>query len=1514
MGKSSTGKALFSIAGFFLGAGEWNPFGIAGGVGGIQGGLMGMSLGSNIWSATHKSTATSYSRFDQLTNTISSESMINLIYGTRKYSGNQLWHKTNKTGKKITKDILVGEGTVSGVYGVLANDLMVTKGAVMKIKNIDYPDATIRLTDGNLRLYANGVATNIKLHKTQDDITYFDYNVDVGKLIAYIGRLGNGWVVVDPVGCANLTTELISIGDDWTVVESSDGDPETGEPAIAYSATVPCYNSLKSIGVKGLTDCSYTFHNGSPTQEPPSNYTTVGGYKNMSYLRVILAQSDRLSGGNPTITYICQGKIIEDTRTNTYAVSSNPAMITRDLLLSKRYGVAKFVPGIAEMLDEESFKEAADYCDELVSYKDSDGFTHQEPRYSLNIILDQKQSISEMLDDIFANFGGFLVFANGQISLRIEKSETSSYTFTNDSIIENSVSFKQLSIDETPNQYSIGYFDPSQNWTQVRCLVEDTIDQQPSPIGRGKVIQKELTLSGCTSQSQAIRLGRLYKLKNKLCSLTINFKTTFFAMHLQPGDVINLTYDKVVDGVNTHLIEDMPWRILEIQQQNGTWSIKAQQYNSSIYGDITDEVQIKTYTPIESAITEDVSDVTNLDIIESWRDLGSGVIANDVEVTWDNIDTFYREAEVYMLSSDTTWKLMGKAYEKLLISNMTKDTTATFKVVAVNSLGRKATFDTAPTVSVVVQGKTTAPSTPTGLTVDITNTCEWNWDALDKDCDYAELRLDQNPGSTTGLLVKTSSTQAFMVPPTRHSTVYLYAHNTAGYYSLPCVFEYNKVPPSAPTNVLVTDAASELTVSCSALPTYCTGIDVYINNQAYFSPNNMYTMKVAAGIYEVKLCYLDIFGEGTMSTTYQKVVKSTIDPELLVLENLSLTMMDTEIQEAVAKAQVAIDATDLSEGLSSITSVLAGEPDAAGQYHAITKALQTAKGFTTTSLENYDISNGIYVKGTGLNRDANRLLKINGTTMYDTSGRGLRLTVVYKDTLVVHYDTTFDTYGDNNAREALATALNAATNDDIVILSSYDAVGWSENLINALIRCGSSGVGFDVYGRLPYALIGTPGLGKGTALERFTTQDATAPYAEIYTKVINGIPQGYMSTGIQSQITQTSTGLNSVITELGKPLAECTYTAISQTLDNLQFRASDGTVKSLLNIEPSGITIDSKYVHITGQSVFDSDCTIKGTLNAECFIGADATFSGTMNFPSNTNASTIYNGLNLTDDGVTYKRTMQNSTDWTSTTSLGYNGLYISDYDTSGATWWNTKSAQTHHGRHYTGTLGQSAMLIPSSHIPGHMPLNGIFVPRSMPLKDPLINKHAYVSYRVRSKTGLSNDGNENLGDNNMAVVGEIYVPAVATGTALQSSTADITGNITAVGTSYAKTFYGVIDGGNASVSVDYVTSGTGSAVVTEIQWKDADDTDSTWETGYTSSAQALGRHTATFAIPSTISGHNYAFRIYMVSKTGTVTMFFDGTTKYYSSTDRVLRNNITLDYHVWEDGYQECGGKSWAF
>lgn len=166
-----------------------------------------------------------------------------------------------------------------------------------------------------------------------------------------------------------------------------------------------------------------------------------------------------------------------------------------------------------------------------------------------------------------------------------------------------------------------------------------------------------------------------------------------------------------------------------------------------------------------------------------------------------------------------------------------------------------------------------------------------------------------------------------------------------------------------------------------------------------------------------------------------------------------------------------------------------------------------------TNAANTAANNGkLYVRGTGYNRIASRYISLNGTKVHESSSRGLVLSVINRNDLKAVSHTHYDVYASDANCNSLATAMNALDSTKIVILTSFDAIRINTTLSAAIQRCGGSDY-MVTDARVPYALIGIPGIGRNMGLTSVYGLEATAPFAEISTVIVNGIPQGVNADG-----------------------------------------------------------------------------------------------------------------------------------------------------------------------------------------------------------------------------------------------------------------------------------------------------------------------------------------------------------------------------------------------------------------
>ena len=556
-GGKSTGKMLFTVAGFFLGGGFWTALGASSWLGGA---VLGACLFSTIWSATHRPDAPdqgslSIQRFDTTQETMSNTASIPVVYGRRLLSGNQTYHKTNADATTLHKHVVLCEGGIKGISALTANDLLIptngqTNNAVFTIQNLKYGDAYVWFRDRKIGFSWNGQHKEVRVYSKDElqsdaDIVAWEYQVSINSLVSYINRIGDGWECF-PTASTN----------------SYPGDLRIQSPNDQYRCYMNPVN-FEADTVTGGTE--YTFHD----CEPPSNYDEVGGYPNMAWLDMTFYASSELNG-NPSVACVVEGKKVLDTRTGLVEYTTNPAMCVRDFLVSKRYGLGRWVT--EDDLDEDSFKIAANYCDEIINFHNSDNVMVKAKRYELNIVIDQRQDALTWLQDILGNFSAFLVYSQGKLKLMVESPTPVRYAFDDSNMSDLKVA--PLKLSETPNRYAISIIDPLNNWKVIKCIVEDHADQKM----RGRIIEKEVELSGVTSQSQGLRLARFYRDYNLSCPLQVTFTAGIEAMHLEPGDVVTLKYREVFDG--------MPIRIAEIKEtEKNTFEISGRQYNESLYSD-----------------------------------------------------------------------------------------------------------------------------------------------------------------------------------------------------------------------------------------------------------------------------------------------------------------------------------------------------------------------------------------------------------------------------------------------------------------------------------------------------------------------------------------------------------------------------------------------------------------------------------------------------------------------------------------------------------------------------------------------------------------------------------------------------------------------------------------------------------------------------------------------------------------------------------------------------------------
>lgn len=140
----------------------------------------------------------------------------------------------------------------------------------------------------------------------------------------------------------------------------------------------------------------------------------------------------------------------------------------------------------------------------------------------------------------------------------------------------------------------------------------------------------------------------------------------------------------------------------------------------------------------------------------------------------------------------------------------------------------------------------------------------------------------------------------------------------------------------------------------------------------------------------------------------------------------------------------------------------------------------------------------IYVKGTCHNGSSAPYGKVSvcrsgDMKEYTIKSRGLSLVLIDRSSLVVSTIETYDVYGTKGQPDNLASRLKSISADYFIILVSYDAIGWSDNLVTALKACGGNTPTSTATSRIPFAFIGYRGLAQGCGQQLMGTVQSTTP-------------------------------------------------------------------------------------------------------------------------------------------------------------------------------------------------------------------------------------------------------------------------------------------------------------------------------------------------------------------------------------------------------------------------------------
>lgn len=396
-----------------------------------------------------------------------------------------------------------------------------------------------------------------------------------------------------------------------------------------------------------------------------------------------------------------------------------------------------------------------------------------------------------------------------------------------------------------------------------------------------------------------------------------------------------------------------------------------------------DEVREYQYKIVPYYIPE----VNNLTLFTKYYKIGNGVLSFDVVAQFDTpqINSF-DTVELWYREGNAAWKYGGNGNGQISISGCELGHTYEVKAIVKDVHGNTSQ---GVTKSITVAMKTEVPNAPQGFSITFSDKANFNWlEVRNADVDFYELRLDTRTGQTDGLIGKSNNTTYSGMLRERTGKVYLYAHNPSKGYGAPAELTYNVPAPPKPTNVNVSGNLNGVGIIFQSIPAGCKGANVYVDNTVYFTSTNVMNIPLDAGIYSVKVAYVDIFGEGPRTDAISATVKAKIDSKLLDMEELGISDMDKAVK--ALKSEVGTVKTDVNGFNSKLVdqakafqrTVADLNTNTATQITQISKGLELKVTQAINSLDGREIVSRINLTPAGTKIDG-KLLHVTGQTVFD---------------------------------------------------------------------------------------------------------------------------------------------------------------------------------------------------------------------------------------------------------------------------------------------------------------------------------------------------------------------------------------------------------------------------------------------------------------------------------------------------------------------------------------------------
>jgi predicted phage tail protein len=243
--------------------------------------------------------------------------------------------------------------------------------------------------------------------------------------------------------------------------------------------------------------------------------------------------------------------------TFTEAWTDNPAWIFYDLLTNKRYGLGDNID--ESQIDKYGLYVIAQYCDELVDAPDG----NQEPRYTINTVINSQQEAYNLLASIASAFRGMIYWSGGSIHAVADMPTDPTVFIGPANVIDGVFTYQGASMKARHTVARVSWNNPDDGY-KLNVEVYEDVDA----IRRYGYRVIDVNAIGCTSRGLARRWGKWIVSSDLDNADTVTYKASFDHYAVRPGDVVSIA-DPDYSGVQ------MSGRLVSVtDNENGTHTLE----------------------------------------------------------------------------------------------------------------------------------------------------------------------------------------------------------------------------------------------------------------------------------------------------------------------------------------------------------------------------------------------------------------------------------------------------------------------------------------------------------------------------------------------------------------------------------------------------------------------------------------------------------------------------------------------------------------------------------------------------------------------------------------------------------------------------------------------------------------------------------------------------------------------------------------------------------------------------